>query len=240
MHAWDHHGTTLEDRINTSWVFEFKRQVVFNAFANLRGESTLRPGDYSTLATNQTYQSKSRGFFFYFAFFKQVSANGELGWGEEVNFSPRVGPPTQAKSNYGSLYLTVRPMNALTIDNTYLMNRDRDPVTGLNLFNNHIIRSKWNYQITKELSLRFIGQYDTVIANPLLTTLQNTKHFDADFLITWLLHPGTAVYVGYNSNVQNLDRSLGFDADGNLLRTRHSFINDDRQIFVKVSWLFRY
>ena len=73
-----------------------------------------------------------------------------------------------------------------------------------------------------------------------VTTLQNTKNFDADVLLTWLLHPGTAVYVGYNSNLQNLDRSLRFDPDGNLLRTRNGFINDGKQIFVKISWLFRY
>jgi hypothetical protein len=35
-----------------------------------------------------------------------------------------------------------------------------------------------------------------------------TKSFNADFLITYLVHPGTAVYVGYNSDLQNLDRRL--------------------------------
>ncbi|MGH9508857.1 MAG: hypothetical protein ACRD2M_02885 [Terriglobales bacterium] len=39
---------------------------------------------------------------------------------------------------------------------------------------------------------------------------------------------------------QNLDRSLGLDPDGNLLRTRNRFLNDGRQIFVKVSYLFRF
>ena len=36
---------------------------------------------------------------------------------------------------------------------------------------------------------------------------------------------------------------LGADAldpDGNLVRTRNSFINDSRQFFVKVSYLFRF
>ena len=239
-HGWDHSGTLLEERINTNWLFEFKRQMIFGPFANLAGQSTLRPVDFSALTTNQTFNNRYRGVFFYMAPFKQVSANGEFGWGTEINYVPRVGPPTDVKASYMNLRLTVRPLNALTIDNTYLMNRDRDPLTSLNEFNTHIIRSKWNYQITKELSVRFIGQYNTVIANPFFTTLQNTKNFNADFLITWLLHPGTAVYVGYNSNLQNLDRSLGYDPDGNLLRTQSRFINDGKQIFVKVSWLFRY
>ena len=69
-------------------------------------------------------------------------------------------------------------------------------------------------------------------------------------LFTYLLTPGTAIYAGYNSDLQNLDERLqrvcaglpcapgqGFDG---LLRTRNSFINDGRQIFIKLSYLFRY
>ena len=46
------------------------------------------------------------------------------------------------------------------------MTRLLDQNTNLNIFNNHIMRSKWNYQFTKEFSLRLIGQYITTIANP--------------------------------------------------------------------------
>ena len=109
----------------------------------------------------------------------------------------------------------------------------------MNIFNNHIIRSKWNYQFTKEFSLRLIGQYVTTISNPALTTLQNTKQFNGDVLFTYMLHPGTAIYVGYNGDLQNIDRSLASTPDG-LLRTRSSFINDGRQVFIKLSYLFRY
>jgi len=83
-------------------------------------------------------------------------------------------------------------------------------------------------------------QYSAVLANPAFTSLATTKNLNADFLISYLVHPGTAVYVGYNSNLQNLDHSLALDPDGNLVRTRDSFINDSRQIFVKVSYLFRF
>jgi len=59
-------------------------------------------------------------------------------------------------------------------------------------------------------------------------------------LFTYLLHPGTAIYFGYNSNLQNLDPSLTFDPSGNLNRLRDRYINDGRQVFVKVSYLFRF
>jgi len=65
-----------------------------------------------------------------------------------------------------------------------------------------------------------------------------------------MLTPGNAIYAGYNSNLQNLDPRLlngcgglicpvGQSPDG-LLRTRNNFINDGRQIFIKLSYLFRY
>ena len=76
------------------------------------------------------------------------------------------------------------------MENTYLMTRLLDQDTHLNIFNNHIMRSKWNYQFTKEFSLRLIGQYETTISNPGLTTLQNTKSFNGDVLFTYMLNPG--------------------------------------------------
>ena len=73
-----------------------------------------------------------------------------------------------------------------------------------------------------------------------MTSLQTTKNLNFDFLITYLLHPGIAVYVGYNSNLQNLDPALRLDPNGNLLRTRDLRTNDGRRFFVKVSYLFRF
>ena len=145
-----------------------------------------------------------------------------------------------AKANNISFSATVRPFKGLTIDNTYLLTRLRDVNTNFNMFNNHIIRSKWNYQFTRELSLRVIGQYNTVLSNPLLSSLAPAKNFNADVLLTYFLHPGTALYLGYNSNLQNLANPVGADQNGNLLRTPDHFINDGRQIFVKISYLFQY
>src|SRR5262249_30607100 len=151
-----------------------------------------------------------------------------------TNFVPRSGPPVLAYQNTSFLSAVIRPAKGLTVDNTYLMTRLLDQDTGLNIFNNHIMRSKWNYQFTKEFSLRLIGQYVTTISNPALTTLQSTKSFNGDVLFTYMITPGTAIYAGYNSNLQNLDPSLASTPDG-LLRTRRSFINDGRQVFIKVS-----
>jgi hypothetical protein len=154
-----------------------------------------------------------------------------------------VGAPVLGKSSFAQLKATVRPTTRLSIENTYLLTRLRDFATGQAILNNHIIRSKWNYQFTRALSLRVIPQYTAVLTNRSLSSLQNTKQVNADFLLTYLVHPGTAIYVGYNSDLQNIDPTLRvdpIDPNGNLLRTRNLFINDDHELFVKVSYLFRF
>jgi hypothetical protein len=53
------------------------------------------------------------------------------------------------------------------------------------------------------------------------------------------VHPSTALYVGYNSNLENVQLPLGNDVDGNLLHSGR-LKNDGRGLFVKASYLFRF
>jgi hypothetical protein len=246
---WDQNGTRLGHLLNPAYEWDFPRVSSISIFTVWEHEQ-LRPQDFSTLTTNRDYPHLVGGAQINTQYFKWLSLSMEMDWGTATNFVPRTGPPVLGYQNTAFARATVRPTKGLTIENTYLMTRLLDQNTNLNIFNNHIMRSKWNYQFTKEFSLRLIGQYNTTIANPFLTTLQNTKGFNGDVLFTYLLTPGTAIYAGYNSDLQNLDERLlrvcaglpcapgqGFDG---LLRTRNNFINDGRQIFIKLSYLFRY
>ncbi len=69
-----------------------------------------------------------------------------------------------------------------------------------------------------------------------------------DVLFTYFAHPGTAIYVGYNSNLENVDPGLCSHLPGSeqcdpngggLSRTSNRLTNDGRQLFVKISYLFR-
>lgn len=158
--------------------------------------------------------------------------------------------------------LTFRPVKPLKIENTYLFERLRAPndeylfalgqlpsgsTLGKGIFNNHIVRSKWNWQFTPALSLRVILQYNSVLANTPgntfypYTYLPTQKEFNTDILVTYLVHPGTAIYVGYNSDLQNLTHDLvpGPEPAAGLY-TAKGYMNDSRQLFVKVSYLFRF
>ena len=57
----------------------------------------------------------------------------------------------------------------------------------------------------------------------------------------YLVHPGTAIYVGYNSDLQNLNvMSATPGHPGSVTNTARNYINDSRQFFVKASYLFRF
>lgn len=238
VNLWDHSGLRLEYLAEGSYRFTLKRQTQFGGYGNVEHER-LRPSDFPALPSNRDYAHYHGGWFFNSSPLKQFSFNVEMNWGKETNYSPKTGAPVLGKSNFVMAGVTTRPLRGLTVENTYLLNRLRDNFTDANIFNAHIIRSKWNYQFNRELSLRVIGQYNSVLANQSLSQLQSDKNLNADVLVTYLLHPGTAVYVGYNSNLHNYDPSL-LPTENGPLRTQNRFINDGRQIFIKVSYLFRY
>jgi hypothetical protein len=239
INNWDHHGTRLEWFANSNYRFMFQHQTDFGVYTNL-GHERLRPKDFSVLLSDRDYAHVHGGFFFDFGYFKPLFFFGDVNWGTETNYTPAVGPPVLARSNFAHLGATLRPFSGLTIENSYLFQRLRDNLSGASIFNNHIIRSKWNYQFNRELSLRLIGQYSTVLANSSATSLLTTKNINADVLLTYLVHPGTALYLGYNSNLQNLNPALAVDPNNNILTTRSGYINDGRQFFIKVSYLFHY
>jgi len=172
------------------------------------------------------------------------SVHADYRWGERINYdAPGTLVPFLASRTSANVQLTVRPSRALKVDNTYIFFRlhqcascTTDPPGSLN---NHIIRTRVNYQFNRELSFRFIGEYSAVLATPGFTSLQTAKNFNADFLVTYLVHPSTAIYVGYNSNLENIVNPPQLDANGDLARGGR-LINDGRNFFIKASYLLRF
>jgi len=153
---------------------------------------------------------------------------------------------------------TLRPSSRFRFDETYLFYRlgTRSGSTppgfkpGQNIFNNHLMRSKLNYQFTKELSLRLILDYNATIANTSLLDLQTnlgsfdggpiapTKRFTTDVLLTYLLHPGTAVYLGYNNGYSDL---MLHPAASPFVTAQGAPNNStSRLFFIKLSYLLRF
>jgi hypothetical protein len=217
---------------------------------------------------NQDYHEHESGATFQTGYFKKATLAASYYWGNSGNFvaAPDVPPapstpynlPFLARQDNAAASVTFRPIKPLKIENSYLFERLRAtnsaylfeqalyPGAGRGIFNDHIVRSKWNWQFTPQLSARIILQYNGLLAGtpiaggPLVvspyTYLPTAKEFNADFLVTYLVHPGTAIYVGYNSDLQNLNvvPNVG------VFQTPRGYVNDSRQFFVKASYLYRF
>jgi hypothetical protein len=165
-----------------------------------------------------------------------VSAGVNYAAGTRPNFFPAPGvAPFLADFTDASLFLTFRPSSRLLIDETYFYSRLSQP--SASIFDNHIVRSKVNYQFSRALSLRGIVDYNGVLPNESLVALERRKHLTADVLLTYLLHPGTALYVGYTDGYDNLRQEP--EPGGVRLGGAPTF-STGRQLFVKSSYLFRF
>src|SRR5439155_23921716 len=100
------------------------------------------------------------------------------------------------------------------------------------------IRSlKPDVQFTRGLSPRFIRDLQSVLPNTALVKLEREKHLAGDLLATYLLNPGTALYLGYTDRRENL--ALDAITPPRLRRTDDLSTSTGRQFFVKVSYLVR-
>jgi drug/metabolite transporter (DMT)-like permease len=238
-HVWDHRGLRLDAGYTARFNVEMVGRTNAAVFATNKHER-LRVRDFTALSVNTDFAQTLKGFSLATAFIPQMAAAAQYASGTSINFVPRQNiRPELAKLDSANLTLTARPALSLRVDQTYLWTRLRDRASGAAIFNNHIIRSKWNYQFTRALSLRAIFQYSAVLTNPEFTSLRTRKGFNADLLFAWQLHPGTAAFIGYNSNATSPDPFQLAAGDGSIA-SRQRFINDGRQLFAKFSWLFRF
>jgi hypothetical protein len=219
-------------------------------FAPIMGENsdTLSPLSYSALSEYKNFTENFGGFIARGAPFPQLNYNINTYRSGNVNYNPAAGKaPSLMNEETVSALFTLQPLRQLTADNTYLLDRDRSVANGALVYESQVFRTKVNYQFTRALSARVIVEYDSTLANPAQTSLKRTKQVGTEALFTWLPHPGTAVYIGYNNDMQNLDRALCnrlptgvCDSDNTVAPRATNMLNDGRQIFVKASYLFRF
>jgi len=246
-YTFDHTGLRLDTDYAPFLALQGRGQTYFFFYPYETYRERLRPQDFFTLTTPTDFHEHKSGVQAQTSYLRKATIAASYYWGDGINFVPALNAnPFLARSDRASATVIVRPMSPLKIENTYLFSRLRTISPGTGIFDDHILRSKWNWQFTPQLSLRMILQYNSLLAaTPSVgspyTYLPTTKQFNADFLVTYLVHPGTAIYLGYNSDLQNLDHNLAIDpVTGFILTTPRGYINDSRQFFVKVSYLFRF
>lgn len=218
--------------------------------APLFGENsdTLGPQNGLPLTHNQNFTENFGGFVARGTPSTQFGFNLVAIRGGNVNYNPVAGSlPFLMNQQTVQFLFTVQPLHQLTADNTYLLDRNFAAHGNDFVYESQTFRTKLNYQFTRSLSARVIVEYDSTLANPRETSLQRTKQIGTQALLTWLPHPGTAIYLGYNNDLQNLDRTLcnrlqngACNPDNTIIPRASSYLNDGRQIFMKASYLFRF
>ena len=156
--------------------------------------------------------------------------------GKALNVVPPSGTmPGVANTRRVSIDALWRPIDRLRVSNTYL-DTQLETLSGTSIFTNRIVRSNWNYQFTREWSLRFIAQYDETDAGP-ATRLVDDENLNFDLLLRYVINPWSALYVGYNTNRSNFD-IVDMEGERELV-VANELRNDGDQFFVKFSYLFQ-
>jgi hypothetical protein len=248
---WDHNGVLQDWGAALGFQVDFTKQTTLSinrgeAYELFQGIG-FRRHSTSVLAATQPY--------------KWISFSARYTQGIGENFFPAPGLlPFLANSKRVNFGLTLRPSARFRFDETLIYSRlgtragwVTAPFSpGQSAFNNYLNRAKLNYQFTKELSLRLILDYNATIANSQLFDLQRslggtddmngpfapTKQFTTDVLLTYLLHPGTAFYLGYNNGFTDL--TLNPNASPPVKPQGAPNNSTSRLFFVKVSYLLRF
>jgi len=245
--AFDHQGDRVYHYSTFDPFWLLPRNIVL---APLFGQNsdTVGPQNGYLFPASHNFTENFGGFVARGAPFSQFNFNIQALRSGNVNYNPVAGGvPSLLNQEDVQALITFQPIRQLTDDNTYLLDRDHSVKDGQLVYESQTFRTKLNYQFTRAFSARVIVEYDSTLANPLETSLLRTKEVQTQALLTWLPHPGTAIYIGYNNDVQNLDRSLcnrlpggGCDPNNTVAPRSPLYLNDGRQFFVKASYLFRF
>lgn len=197
----------------------------------------LRPRDFPGLVATRDY-SQERWFA---NFSTDVLAKVGFGLtydeGSVINLVPALGfEPELADRTLIEAELRWRPMDRLRVDTTYLSTSLDDRSGGGRIFDDSILRTRLNYQFTKEMSLRLIVQHEDTKSTA-LSRLERRENLNLDVLFRYVLNPWSALYVGYNNNESNLQ--LIDTPQGTQLVRTEDLARDGQQFFVKFSYLLQ-
>ena len=193
------------------------------------------------------FRRQNIDFAFTTSWFKWLDMKAEYTHGSLPNYYPAPGlAPFLGNADNASAAITLHPQTHLRLDEIYyytrLAARNDTPASGALpgqvIFNNHLIRSKINYQFTPAYSFKAIMDYYALLPNNSLVASTYSKQADTTLLFTYLPHPGTAVYIGYSDTFQNVDYNA--DRVPPYSITPLPGTSTDRQLFMKFSYLLRF
>ncbi|MEE9443546.1 MAG: carbohydrate binding family 9 domain-containing protein [candidate division Zixibacteria bacterium] len=136
---------------------------------------------------------------------------------------------TMADAKRGWLWVDVKPIDRLLIESNINYTKAEHAETKKELWDGYIVRSKMSLNFNRELSLRFVTQYNDFV-----------KTWDFDPLLTYRLSPFSLFYIG---STYDYDR-LYLDTDKTKLMNQGDYEKKttrlrSRQFFMKLQYMFQ-
>jgi hypothetical protein len=200
--VWDHASTVLDRTLRVETQFELSRSSHLSVYRDENPER-LRTKDAPSLTTDTLFHQRATGLTFGSAPLAWMTVSGDYATGRAINLSPSAGhAPQLGDSQQMDLTLSVRPTPSFTVDTTAVWSALSNS-TG-SVFIDRIVRTRWNYQVTRRLSARAITQLEHLDADRARSSLVARRSHNLDVLLTYFVNPGTALYIGWNSDRQSL------------------------------------
>ncbi len=237
--TWDADGHSLDTftdpEISWKWAGDSNLGVSYQY-----SKQTLTPEEFSGLLADTELTEATYEIEFSSDYFSLISFNLEYEFGQGVNFVPADGkPPEEVDTKSIEAGFTLRPLSQLRWDANYFYVTLDDQSGAGRIFDNEILRSRINWQFTRELSLRLIYQTETTDPDEGLTRLETSKNRNTDLLLRYILNPWTALYLGYNSNESNF-QIIETENGRQVIPTLKELNRDGKQYFLKFSYLFQF
>jgi len=225
---WDRNGRLLDRSLEGSLEVKLRGETKL-VVAREQAFERFNDRPFDTYQTKVTVESE---------WLKWLAGTAQLKLGSAVNHKPPKGTdPSLGDAVQGELGFTFRPAAQFRIDHTFLYERLATRL-GAPVFTDRILREKLNYQFTRELSLRAIVDYSIVRRDSTLSRVDPEHRWAVDLLLTYLVNPGTALYVGYRDGYENLAILPGTPPA--LYRTEDPTTSVGRQLFLKLSYLLQF
>jgi hypothetical protein len=242
----NHDGLRLDEVVRPELEFEFRRQTSFGIGGEVGRVQLLRCEDYVDPSCSTPgappaspesldFEIDAVAASFETSFVRSVDFDARYEVGRSFNLSPPAGelpgPADRAGLEVG---LTLRLGRHVRVDSAYLRTELDDPADAGRILTDQIVRTRFEWQVGRRLSVRTIVRHDDTDPHPTLSSAAPRNEVNGDLLVTYLVNPWTALYVGANSN----RTSTAHDPLGEPVFVDDPF-NDANVAFLKISYLFR-
>ena len=154
--------------------------------------------------------------------YRWISLDGELMTGKSVFYDPT--DPFPGHTRDSRLGVTLQPSGRLSQALSYRHIAFDRASTGARVYDLDIVNSRTTYQFSRQFFIRAIAQFDS-----------STSRVLTDFLSSYELRPGTVVYAGYGSLIEQ--RNF---VNGEWIVGQGDYRTSQRGLFLKTSYLHRF